>query len=85
MIGRAKNIIGRKDSADFPQLELHGITVKTDSGAYTSSFHCHQIQLFRKHETQWVKCRFLDPLHPQYHEKEFVFSVFKVRDRKSVV
>jgi hypothetical protein len=47
-----KIIIGRKDTADFPQLELEGIVVKTDSGAYTSSFHCHQIEQFER-EKAW--------------------------------
>ncbi len=79
----AKIIIGRKDTADFPQLELEGIVVKTDSGAYTSSFHCHQIKFIRKEDEHWVKCRFLDPHHPQYHEKEFVFKVFKIRKVRS--
>jgi hypothetical protein len=61
--GMARIIIGRKDTADFPQLELEGIAVKTDSGAYTSSFHCHEIEHFSKEGIDWVKCRFLDPLH----------------------
>lgn len=79
----SKIIIGRKDKADFPQLELKNIGVKTDSGAYTSSFHCHQITTFIKEGEDWVKCRFLDPLHPQYHEKEFNFKVYKIRKVKS--
>jgi len=69
--------------ADFPQLELNNIVVKTDSGAYTSSFHCHQITLVQKDGEDWVKCRFLDPLHLQYHEKEFNFKVYKLRNVKS--
>ena len=79
----ARIVIGRKDLANFPQLELEGIAVKTDSGAYTSSFHCHQIERFSKHGEQWVKCRFLDPLHRQYHEKEFEFEIYKLRMVKS--
>ena len=34
--------------ADFGQLELEGIDVKIDSGAYTSSFYWHQIERFRE-------------------------------------
>jgi len=76
-------IIGRKDKADFKQLELDGVDVKIDSGAYTSSFHCHQIERFVKNDREWVKCRFLDPLHPSYHEKEFFFEMFRIRRVKS--
>ena len=76
-------VIGRKDKADFPQLELQGIDVKIDSGAYTSSFHCHQIEQFEENGNLKVKCSFLDPDHPNYHEKVFVFDVFKIRRVKS--
>ncbi len=76
-------IIGRRDKADFPQLELEGIDVKIDSGAYTSSFHCHQIQQFTQNGKERVKCFFLDPEHHLYHEKELVFDVHKIRRVKS--
>jgi hypothetical protein len=76
-------VIGRKDKADFPQLELEGIDVKIDSGAYTSSFHCHRIEQFTQNGKEKVKCSFLDPEHSQYHEKEFVIDIFKIRRVKS--
>lgn len=76
-------VIGRKDKADFPQLELNEIDVKIDSGAYTSSFHCHRIERFEQNGQIKVRCFLLDPEHPQYHEKEFVFNVFKIRRVKS--
>ncbi len=78
-----KIIIGRKDIADFEELDLYGIEVKVDSGAYTSSFHCHEIKCFTKNGDDWVKCNFLDPDHPKYHEKEFTFKVKKIRQVKS--
>lgn len=78
-----KIIIGRKDKADFPRLELGCIDVKIDSGAYTSSFHCHHIEQFEENDREKVRCSFLDPEHSQYHEKEFVFDVFKIRRVKS--
>lgn len=83
MKSKEKIIIGRKDMADFPRLELEGIAVKTDSGAYTSSFHCHQIELVALNGKDFVKCRFLDPLHPKYHEKIFTFEVYKNRKVRS--
>ena len=83
VLKKERVIIGRKDKADFPQLELKGIDVKIDSGAYTSSFHCHQIEQFTQNGKEKVKCYFLDPDHPMYHEKEFVFDIFKIRRVKS--
>lgn len=78
-----KIVIGRKDIADFEKLNLLGIEVKIDSGAYTSSFHCHEIAKVIKDGQEMIKCNFLDPDHPQYHETEFFFSIFKIRKVKS--
>lgn len=78
-----KIIIGRKDVADFEKLDLYGIEVKIDSGAYTSSFHCHKIEKVNRDGVELIKCKFLDPSHPQYHEKEFCFDNFKMRTIKS--
>ena len=39
-----KITIGRSDKADFPELSLFDIDLKVDSGAYTSSIHCTDIQ-----------------------------------------
>ncbi len=78
-----KIVIGRKDVADFEKLSLYGIEVKIDSGAYTSSFHCHQIEKVIVDGKDVIKCNFLDPDHPQYHEAEFFFSNFKIRKVKS--
>lgn len=76
-------IIGRKDIADFEKLNLFGIEVKIDSGAYTSSFHCHKIEKVTKDGVEKIKCNFLDPGHEQYHEKEFCFEKFEIRSVKS--
>ena len=83
MSEKEKIILGRKDVADFEQLQLFGIEVKADTGAYTSSFHCHKIVQFKKDEEEWVRCNFLDPDHPKYHEKEFAFRIHKIRKVKS--
>lgn len=82
-MGLKRTIIGRKDIADFEKLELYGIEVKIDSGAYTSSFHCHKIEKINKDGIEFIKCNFLDPRHPQYHDKEFWFENFKMRTIKS--
>ena len=80
---RKRIIIGRKDIADFEKLQLYGIEVKIDTGAYTSSFHCHKIEKVTKGGRNWVKCNFLDPGHARYHEKEICFEIFKIRKVKS--
>jgi hypothetical protein len=74
-----KTLIGRSDIVDFPKLNLFGIDIKIDTGAYTSSFHCHDIV-----EVDGVlQCRFLDPEHKKYHEKIFHFQNYKIKSVKS--
>lgn len=74
-----KTLIGRTDIVDFPKLELFDIDIKIDSGANTSSFHCHSI----KEENNVLKCQFLDPKHEKYHEKYFIFDEFTQKMIKS--
>lgn len=74
-----KLLIGKTDIADFPKLNLFGIDIKVDTGAYTSSFHCHNIEI----ENGILKCQFLDPEHEKYHEKYFYFKDFSEKMVKS--
>ncbi|SFE91197.1 ATP-dependent zinc protease family protein [Sunxiuqinia elliptica] len=76
-------VIGREDLANFPLLHLEGIEVKTDTGAYTSSFHCHNIEIIKQNDQDRLKCHFLDPQHPKYHDKEFLFDTFELKKVKS--
>ena len=69
-----KKIIGRFDRADFPDLHLNDISIKIDTGAYTSSIHCDNIT----EEEDVLRCTFLDEEHPLYNGKEFVFNDYDV-------
>lgn len=72
-----KILIGHSDIVDFPSLGLDGVSAKVDSGAYTSSLHCHNFEIVEG----ILKCQFLDPAHDKYHDKIFTFKNF---DRKKV-
>lgn len=65
--------------ADFPKLHLVDIDVKIDTGAYTSSFHCHHIEM----ENHILKCQFLDPDHHKFKENYFEFTEFSQKKVKS--
>ena len=69
-----KTIIGRFDKADFPVLDLEGISVKIDTGAYTSSIHCDEIV----EKDDVLYCKFLDEEHDQYNGKEFIFKDYDI-------
>jgi len=63
--------IGRVDRADFPELELEDISLKVDTGAYTSSIHCHQIKEVEEDGVKFIEFKLLDPSHPDYTSKLF--------------
>ena len=69
-----KKVIGRIDKADFPALHLNDIAIKIDTGAYTSSIHCHNII----EKDDGIHCAFLDEEHPFYNEKEIVFEDYDI-------
>ena len=69
-----KTVIGRFDKADFPLLHLKDISVKIDTGAYTSSIHCDNII----EKEGFLNCTFLDAEHPLYNGKEFIFKDYDI-------
>lgn len=78
-----KKIIGRLERIDFPEWGLFDIQAKVDTGAYTSSLHCHQIENFEKNDKNFVRFNLLDPSHEAYNEKKFALPTYDIRDVKS--
>ncbi len=76
---KEKLIIGRRELADFPEFKLYGIEVKVDTGAYTSSIHCTEIE----EKNGKIYCRFSDLGHPDYNHKELVFEKYTLKLVKS--
>lgn len=74
-----KRVIGRVDKGDFPTLDLFDIDVKIDTGAYTSSIHCHKYF----EEDGVLKCLFYDKGHPNYNGKKIIFKNFTTTKVKS--
>lgn len=66
-----KKTIGRFDKADFKEFELFDIDVKIDSGAYTSSIHCSNIEEITINSNNYIKFTLLDQHHPFYNNKTF--------------
>jgi len=74
-----KQIIGRVDIVDFPELGLSNIDVKIDTGAYTSAIHCSEI--VEKNKTLF--CTFFSKGHPNFSNKTILFTNFSRTDVKS--
>lgn len=78
-----KRTIGRREKVDFPGLDLYGIDSKVDTGAFTSSLHCTNIESLQKEGRNWVKFNLLDENHADYDHKEFMLPVLARRKVKN--
>lgn len=78
-----KILIGRRDKADFPELDLSQIDIKMDTGAFTSSIHCHYIKKIVEDKQLFVEFILLDPTHPLYTGKVHKLKCLKKKKVKS--
>ena len=78
-----KLFIGREDMVDFPEFGLENIAVKTDTGAYSSSIHCHLIEEVIIDFKKVIQFRLLDPSHTDYNEKPFFTEHYSIKTIKN--
>ncbi len=76
---RPKNLIGRREQVDFPDLGLFDITAKIDTGAYTTAVHCQDIL----EKDGVLHFKLLDPLRPEYSEQDHTAKEFSQKDIKN--
>ncbi len=74
-----KKLLGRTDIVDFPKLDLHGVEIKIDTGAYTSSIHCYNIEV----ENGVLKGQFADPESDKHSPIILHFNEFTTKMVKS--
>ncbi len=79
-VPRPKQIVGRRETVDFPDLGLFGLTAKIDTGANTTALHCHHVRI----DDEGKLCfRLLDETHPEYQDREHCFDKFEQKWIKS--
>lgn len=79
-ISEDRPVIGRREIADLPELNISGLPVKIDTGAYNSSFHCEH---FKRLENGNLEVVFLDPNHPFFTGEVHEFRDYKQKSVKS--
>ena len=78
-MNKIKQIIGRREEIDFPELGLFGITAKIDTGAYTTALHCHDI-----HERDGVLYfKLLNPSHHEFNKQEIKYTSYLQKEIKN--
>ena len=78
-----KKKLGRFDRADFPELDLNGIKVKVDTGAYTSCLYATAIHTRNYKGKKHLYFKSLSIEHPLYHGRTHRFAEFTKKQVKS--
>jgi len=78
-----KDVIGRSDKVDLPELQLFDLDAKVDTGAYTSAIHYHHAEVIERNNVRTLHFTLLDPKHPNYNDKSFYFEDFDERTIKN--
>ena len=73
------DILGRYDRVDLPELGLFDIHAKIDTGAYTSSLHCHHVHIV----DGMLEFVLLDEEHSEFTGTKLRFAEFALRDIKN--
>lgn len=80
---KPKQIIGKRETVDFPELHIEGITAKIDTGAYTSTLHCYDIFVEEVNGNRVLCFRVLDPSHTVFSDTEHCFPEFTQKKIKN--
>ena len=81
--GSAKKTIGRLEKVDFPTLGLFDVAAKVDTGARTSSIHCHSIKKERVKGVPMVHFQLFPANTPDARGKFFRLPIHDERIVKS--
>jgi hypothetical protein len=73
--------IGRYEKVDLKKLNLLGLKVKVDTGAYSPSLHCHEISINTAGTEVYVKL--LDSNYEMYDGNLRTFKISKISEVKS--
>ncbi|MFC3151491.1 ATP-dependent zinc protease [Litoribrevibacter euphylliae] len=67
---KEKVIVGALECCDIPELDLHQVQMRVDTGAATSSLHVDNINEFMKDGKRWVNF----DIHPDVHNVDTVVN-----------
>lgn len=80
---KEKSLIGATDRLDLPELGLEDIPCKIDTGAYTATLHCSDLNLSSNEEGELLSFRLYAPRFEIYEKREFTFREFQTRKVRS--
>lgn len=74
-------LIGRREYVSFPLLNINRLEAKVDTGAYTSSMHCEEIELLNENGKPVLYFTLLEA--PGGQKKEYRFYEFSTKKIKN--
>lgn len=83
MNSKKLHTIGRVELVDLPEWGINSIEAKVDTGAFSSSIHCHNIEEIKVGTMTMVRFNLLDPDHSDYNERQFELPLYDKREVKS--
>jgi len=76
-------IIGRLEDILLLDFGENKLIAKIDTGAYTSSLHCHHINEVEKEGKKMLEFEILDPKHPEFNNQKFYSEKYALKKVKS--
>ena len=76
-MAKPRDMLGRREVVDFPELNLFGVVAKVDTGSYRGTLHCSDFKLVQRGGIKYVKFRPLDPDHPSFKHQPVLFKDYK--------
>lgn len=71
--------LGRLEKVSFPELGLSNLEGKIDTGAYTTTLHCHDVKVIMVNNNPILVVKLLDPSHQHFSGDEKQFTEFKIK------
>ncbi|HET8866528.1 MAG TPA: RimK/LysX family protein [Gracilimonas sp.] len=78
-----QKLIGRTEQVDLPDWKFYNLEAKIDTGAFTSSLHCHHIEPYKHNGENWIRFYLLDPEHDAYSDQKLEMPIHDQREVKS--
>jgi len=64
-----KHLIGRREKISLPEWDLHMISAKVDTGAYTSAIHCEWMEEKLVNGKKVLEFKLLSPKHRLFNDR----------------
>lgn len=84
-MSKSKNIIGRSEKIDLPDLKLVKVKAKVDTGAFGCSIHCSEMEFVERDGCRMIRIVPLQRKKDQKNRESFYFQLIEKKVVKSSI